>query len=598
MKSDIYNKMRRLYRFTVYSLLPLAGGGWMGVSCSDFLEIKPQSEIILEDFWNEKADVDNVVMGCYSALQGDGVRRRMMIWGEARSENIMAGQNINNDANLYNILKENITAMNSYTTWDGFYDVINRCNTVLKYAPGVAAIDPGYTQGDLRATIAEVSALRDLCYFYLIRTFRNVPYSTVAFTDDDQKMDLPATPFYDVLDSLINDLESVKGDAVVRYPETQPRYQTGRITRDAIYAMLCEMYLWKQDYNNCIRYAELVIQSLKDSYEENRNKNNYGRTLSGASANYVDNRLNGYPLEADAASGNYFGDAYEAIFCEGASRETIFELSTDESPEANGYPSNSAVSTLYGNSTSKQGLFAAPAAVTDELATTSGRVIYEDKNKILDARLYQNCESETGNITKFAARTISINATSASAVSPTYSYFTQNDNSSQWIIYRLPDVMLFEAEALCQQMQEGSEQSVIDYNAPLLEKAFTLVNAINKRSICKALLVDTDTLKLAEYNTKNLMEELVKRERHREFMYEGKRWYDLVRYAMRDGNTNQVISAVMKRENVNAQFAQNFFKKMDAVFWPYNIDEMKVNRNLVPNPVFGSGESTSYEKTK
>ncbi len=67
---------------------------------------------------------------------------------------------------------------------------------------------------------------------------------------------------------------------------------------------------------------------------------------------------------------------------------------------------------------------------------------------------------------------------------------------------------------------------------------------------------------------------------------------------MRSGNTDPVISAVTKRDDVNAQFAQNFFKKMDAIFWPYNIEEMKVNRNLVPNPVYGSGENTSYEKTK
>ena len=32
-------------------------------SCSDFLEIEPQNEIILEKFWNEKADVDAVIGG-------------------------------------------------------------------------------------------------------------------------------------------------------------------------------------------------------------------------------------------------------------------------------------------------------------------------------------------------------------------------------------------------------------------------------------------------------------------------------------------------------------------------------------------------------
>ena len=452
----------------------------------------------------------------------------------------MSGQNINNDVNLYNIIKENITAMNSYTTWDGFYDVINRCNTVLKYAPGVAAEDPGYTQGDLNATIAEVTALRSLCYFYLIRTFRNVPYSTVAFTDDDQKMDLPATPFYDVLDSLINDLERVKSNAVVRYPETQPRYQTGRITRDAIYAMLCEFYLWKKDYDNCIRYAELVIDSKKEMYEEELSKGGNASQRNQTARTYVQNRLNGYPLELDATSGSRFGEAYEAIFATGHSRETIFELNYDSNPEGTGMPSSSAISSFYGNSNAHKGLLDPTTAVSDDVSATSGRSIFEDKNKKLDARMYVNLDAPSGNITKLACRSIDVNATSTTNVvvdDRGYDYYTQNNNSSQWVIYRLPDIMLLEAEAICQKMQEGSEQSVLDYNAPLLEQAFRLVNAINKRSICKtSTLVDDDTLKLADYNTKSLMEELVIRERQRELMFEGKRWYDLGRYALRDNN--------------------------------------------------------------
>ena len=566
-------------------------------SCADFLEIKPQNEIILEDFWNEKADVDNVVMGCYSALQDEAVRKRMMIWGEVRSDNVMSGQNINNDVNLYNILKENITAMNTYTTWEGFYDVINRCNTVLLYAPEVAAADPGYTQGDLNATIAEVTALRSLCYFYLIRTFRNVPYSSVAFTDDDQVMDLPATPFEDVLDSLVTDLERVKDMAVVRYPETQPRYQTGRITREAIYAMLCEMYLWKKDYDNCIKYAELVIASKKEAYEEEFTKGGRNITLL-TNRTLLEQRLNGYPLVNDALSGNAFGEAYEKIFIQGVSRETIFELSYDQNPSSSGMASNSAISSLYGNSNNKTGYLAASSAVTGDISTTSGRTIYEDKNKMLDSRLFINCDPDEGSITKFATRSITIQSNQTSASLQGTSYFASGENSSQWIIYRLPDIMLLEAEALCQKMQEGSEETAIEYNAPLLDKAFTLVNAINKRSICKTRLEDADTLKRTDYTTKSLMEELVKRERQRELMFEGKRWYDVVRYCLRAGNTDPAIAVVTRRDDVNSQFAQNFFKKMDAIFWPYNLEEMKVNKNLEPNPVYGTGESTSYEKTK
>ena len=221
-------------------------------SCNDFLEVEPQDKILLDKFWNERADVESVVSSCYSSLQSSACIKRMMIWGEARSENMDAGNNMDKDVNLENIFKANITSTNPYTNWVDFYYVINTCNTVIKYAPEVAAKDPGYTESELKATIAEVSALRDLCYFYLIRTFRDVPYTTEPYLDDDQTMDLPATPFNEVLDNLIADLESVKNDAVRYYPTSKPLYQTARITSTAIKAMLCEMYLWKQDYQKCV----------------------------------------------------------------------------------------------------------------------------------------------------------------------------------------------------------------------------------------------------------------------------------------------------------------------------------------------------------
>jgi hypothetical protein len=573
-------------------------------SCSDFLDIKPQNEIIFEDFWNEKADVDNVVAGCYSALQNDGVRKRMMIWGEARTENVMAGQGINNDVNLSNILKENITAMNSYTTWEGFYDVINRCNTVLKYAPGVAEKDPAYTQGDLDATIAEVTALRSLCYFYLIRTFRDVPFSREAFTDDDQKMDLPATPFYEVLGNLIDDLRGVEDKAVERYPETQPYYQTGRITKNAIEAMLCEMYLWKGavdpiGYDSCVYYAEEVIKNMKEINEENEKK----ERLSADTKAALELRLNGYPLVNDNLTGTTFGSAYTSIFVEGASKETILELVYDEEKAGNGMLANSAVSSLYGHSNGTGLLVGSKHLKEDIEADYAKRVIFEpeQKNK-LDARLYINCDATRDNspIMKLAARRIDIDGKTTPKLDD-YSFYPQNNNSSMWIIYRLPDIMLMEAEALCEKMMDpidGEDTEVSEHNKPLMEKAFTLVNVINKRSLCKKELGASDTLKNTNYATKTALTDLVKRERQRELMYEGKRWYDLVRYAMRAGNTDPVIAAVMKREDVNQEYSQNFFKKMDAIFWPYNIEEMKVNRNLVANPAFGSGENSSYEKAK
>ena len=596
----------KIYKIGLMGFMGLMG--MMGVTgCSDFLEIKPQNEIILEDFWNEKADVDAIIAGCYSGLQEEGVIKRMMVWGEFRSDNIGPGSNVQSDGNLEKLLKENIDAKNSYTNWKDFYTVINRCNTVIKYAPGVAANDPAYTESELQANIAEMVALRSLSYFYLIRAFRDVPFSREAYIDDDQTMDLPATKFNDVLDSLIYDLEGVKNTAVKRYPVTKEMYQTGRITQDAIHALLCELYLWKKDYQKCVEYADLVIDSKKAIYEENRKKRTTSSSLQSTSD--VEDRFNGFPLVSNSTSTNYFGDAYTTVFgsdrtnIDEKNQEIIFQLVFSDDPQGTGMPANGAANSFYGNSQSTTGLVAPSDYIYSQIeASGQDRKVFAEKNKMFDSRIYSNClyrGSGSGNnnksINKYTTSTIDIYAAGTTPEASYGSKYSQNQNGSNWIIYRLPDIMLLKAEALTQMMREGSDTETSEYNKSLLDRAFTLVNAINKRSICQTQL--TDTLIRGNYSSKGDMENLVLQERQRELMFEGKRWFDLVRLSQRTGNTSILKAAALAKATTGEGLISNQLTKMDAIYWPYNLDEMKVNLNLVQNPAFGSGEDESYQKT-
>ncbi|MDD3387080.1 MAG: RagB/SusD family nutrient uptake outer membrane protein [Prevotella sp.] len=560
----------------------------MGMSsCSDFLQVEPQNEIILEKFWNEKADVDGIIFGCYSAMQSDNILMRMMVWGEFRSDNISRGLNLNRDNSLESVLKENLTASNAYTTWDQFYDIINRCNTLIKYAPQVAEKDPSFSLSELKADIAEVSALRDLCYFYLIRTFRDVPYTTVAFTDDNQVMDLPATSFDNVLDSLITNLESVKDEAVKAYPSgtsTQELYQTSRITQEAIHAMLCEMYLWKQDYQKCIQYADLVINAKKLQAEE---KQKTSTTVSDYS------KFGGYPLISESSYGSLttFGNAYTQIFGEGNSSESILELTF--MPDDN-MPSNGAVNLCYGfgiGGVPTMG-YGAPSTYVSDVTTTANNGLNDVFMKY-DSRYYENILAKTS-IGKYLYTRSSIDF---SSTNPNLYYggvYSEKRNKSNWIIYRLTDIMLMKAEAEAQLI--SNEQDLSDQDKNYLNSAFSLVTAVNKRSICQNVL--KDTLDPKKYLTKADMENLVLEERHRELMFEGKRWYDLVRKSRRDGNTKYLSGQVLQKYTSNTSAIQDKLAKMDAIFWPYNIDELKVNKNLKQNPAFGSGESGNYDTTK
>ena len=167
-------------------------------SCSDFLDILPMNDVVLENYWTEKADVVSVMNSCYETLEHSDAMARMAVWGELRSDNVRMGANVPNDIN--EILKENLLPSNPFCGWSKIYEAINRCNIVCHYAPKVQAIDPNYTEDEMLANVAEATTLRALAYFYLIRTFRDVPYTSEPSIDDSQNYILPATPFNDVVD--------------------------------------------------------------------------------------------------------------------------------------------------------------------------------------------------------------------------------------------------------------------------------------------------------------------------------------------------------------------------------------------------------------
>lgn len=541
-------------------------------SCSDFLEIESLNDIVLDKFWNEESDVENVVAGCYSAMQSDAVISRMMVWGEFRSDNIVTGMNTTDDADLVNLLKENITPNNSYSTWGEFYDVINRCNTVLYYAPQVAANDPNYTESELQATRAEVSAIRDLCYFYLIRAFKDVPYTTEPFLDDTQDMALPVVPFYDVLNSLIADLEGVQQYAVRKYPSTNFYAQQGRITRNAIYAMLCEMYLWNKDYVNAVKYADKVID---DMTADRQVLIDAGGSMSGSYA-----MIDGFPLISESySSGNYYGTAFSDIFVSGCSSESILELVFMDN---DAYIANTSVGRYYGGSDSYPG-YVKPSELVCQDLTLDAPQVFRDK---YDLRSYENvleAGASSFGIGKYVMRSSPLLTIENQTIKNSFSVadmYTKSQCRSNWILYRLSDVMLLKAEALVQQVTGTDDGGLTENDRILLQEALDIVNALEKRSCCSASFVPYE---LTDYSSKSEMEKLVFKERRCELMFEGKRWFDLVRRSMRDGATEYLVQAVGTKGIVGSKFAN-----MDAMFWPYNVDEMKVNPNLTQNPAYTS----------
>ena len=76
-------------------------------------------------------------------------------------------------------------------------------------------------------------------------------------------------------------------------------------------------------------------------------------------------------------------------------------------------------------------------------------------------------------------------------------------------------------------------------------------------------------------------------ERQRELAFEGKRWYDLVRKALRDGETGPMLDIMIGHKYESNQKAiRSKMASMDCLFFPIQEREIKTNPLLKQNPAY------------
>lgn len=600
MKNTLYNKIR-------CTVLTVAGALALG-SCTDFLTLTPSDKIVAEDFWKTKDDVDQMVTGTYKHMLDGSIIERAIIWGELRSDEVMKYESYSSTS-IDNIVAVNLLPSNGYNTWSAFYRVINDCNLIMAHAPEVVDLDPAFTEGDYQTVRAQMLALRALCHFYLIRTFRDIPYVTKAYENTDDMEVEGQLPPATTLQMCIDDLEEAEPYSykfgTFGYGDWR---NTGYLSRDAVDAILADVYLWRasmtnnaSDYEKVLEYTQKIIDSRDEFYE--RYKNNYSG-ISQASTNP-------YHL--------YDGSRHlTQIFTNGNSFETIFELLFDGSSNANTqvqnyyfkYSSSAATPILVG--TRALGTISASSPQSESNGTTS---IYASKN---DYRYWNSCygvgstTASSFEVRKMVDRGATYNTIPESGSAAKYSTSVRLYGSYEqnWIMYRLTDVLLMRAEALTQLSGADGDENI--------QKAYQLVNTVNLRSIASKGQAD-DSLRYDSYNTKAGMEMLCLQERGRELCFEGKRWYDLVRYSFRhmdgidptrtlydiveQGGSLPVLSKednrlaeLISAGGVTKKDALSYKMKNEAyLYWPIYQSEIDKNPLLHQNPEYVESKSSQRQ---
>jgi hypothetical protein len=548
-------------------------------------------------------------------MQEGGFINKVITWGELRAENVTQGPDVPGD--IQQLLKCNLLSTNGCCNWDAFYNVINRCNIVLHYAPSVADLDPNYNTTDLNMTTAEVKAIRALSYFYLIRTFKDVPFTLNPSIDDFQEYVVPATKHEIILDSLILDLEGCKDYAPLKNPDRKKN--TGRVTRNMIYTLLADMYLWKaSDYNlpvaaqqeayrKCIEYCDMVI-----NYKINQYKIDEDGDLDKAMDKQVFAEY-GYPLLAELREGSTTPHAYNAIFGTGNSFESIFELTYGN---AESDIKNTDLTYMYGGSTQNGGETTYVLGNENLIATEITSAAYNDETLFPVTYDYRSLTSFHFNdgtapeINKYIVRNYTGSESdfgkvgsawkAATAARPNISWISTQQGVN-WIVYRLTDVMLMRAEAeinlaatltpVVEEPEEGTEPAKTRANGAslstadeLYQDAFNLISAVYLRSNPEAPSGARPAF--ANYTTYESMMKLLDNERRREFLFEGKRYYDLVRRSRRDGNTEYYAASLASKFGEASKAVLIKMAMLDFIYMPYAERQIDVNPLLNQNPAY------------
>jgi hypothetical protein len=246
------NKMKKFKVIIVsFSLLLFV------ISCTDWLNIEPENDLIEDEFWTKTEDVEGVLAAMYDAFRESSLES--LIWGELRGDMIQfSGTAL---ADYIRIAQSDITTTNPKVNWRNYYKTINLANTLIYFSTLVLDKDKTFTERLKQSIDAEAIFLRSLSYFYLVRLWKDVPLVLNPSISDTVDLFQPKSTEHEILNQLITDLKLAKDMAYTTEFKNEPPFFKGRANKYSIMALMADIYLWQEKYQECINYCDSIINT-------------------------------------------------------------------------------------------------------------------------------------------------------------------------------------------------------------------------------------------------------------------------------------------------------------------------------------------------
>ncbi len=236
----------------IYKIIAIILIGILLGSCSDeFVDLTPVASINSGSYYSSVQQAETAVTAAYSTFCKTTAWDRdiIMIFGDVTSDDAESGGDFENevpDIEVFNRFGSEI--LTSSSLLGEMYGILYRgiyfANVAMERIPGVLDIDPDATEEFINLRIAEMKFIRAINTLYLTHIFGEVPLVDHVLSPSEYS--IPRSTFRELFDFIEKDLQ----EAIEVLPEKSELgpEDIGRATKGACRGLLARVYLFESSY--------------------------------------------------------------------------------------------------------------------------------------------------------------------------------------------------------------------------------------------------------------------------------------------------------------------------------------------------------------
>lgn len=281
MKKQLKMTKNKLYYILTALILSIVFS-----SCSDFLDVEPEEVLLPENHFQNKYDADAAIIGIYGKFME--LAPQYVILNELRADLMDVTEN--SDNYLKQVNEHKVVAGNPYADPVPFYAIINNCNDAISNFQ-IMLDNLKLSRDEYNQRYSDIVTLRSWLYLQLAIHFGDVPYITEPITsiDDVLKVDnqkYPILSIPEMVKKLIEEMSSLPYFG--SYTETTLMTNIDGFNTQIMFInkvlFLGDLFLWDNDYlNAAIAYKSVVDSpnSINANARYDRYKLYWGAYLAG-----------------------------------------------------------------------------------------------------------------------------------------------------------------------------------------------------------------------------------------------------------------------------------------------------------------------------